>query len=135
MTAHPQIAAERPVILIVDDDPSVLGALKRLLRITGFEVRIFDRPSAILQAQIPSTNACFILDIHLPEMNGVELWKALRASGRELPAIYMTGKSDPGTRQLLDGMNAVALLIKPFDDNLLLAAIYQALVPGSNPTT
>jgi two-component system response regulator FixJ len=128
-----EIAGKRPVVLIVDDDPSVLGALSRLLRVTGFEVRIFERPSALLAAQIPDSGACLILDVNLPEMSGIELAVELRASGHSLPVILITGRTDQRTQNLVEGAPAVAVLIKPFDDRLLLDAISRAIESGPKP--
>lgn len=52
-------------VLVVDDDRSVLPALARLIRAAGFKVRIFDRPSALLASELPKTNACMLIDVHL----------------------------------------------------------------------
>ncbi len=114
------------MILIVDDDLSVLGALRRLLRAAGFEVRTFDRPSALLSAEIPARNACLLLDIHLPEMNGVELKERLEASGYRLPVIMITGHNEPQTLRLL-GADSATVLFKPFDEGSLMEAISRAL--------
>src|ERR1700737_658125 len=76
------LICEGATILVVDDDPSVLSALARLIRAAGFHVKAFDRPSALLASEVPTTKACMIVDVHLPEMNGIELCKALAGSGR-----------------------------------------------------
>lgn len=114
-------------VVVVDDDSSVLPALARLIRAAGFAVRTFDRPSALLASEVPKTNACMLVDLHLPEMNGVELCKALGESGRGLPAIMITGRSDAETRRLLEHADSVATLSKPVDEQVLLAAIKRAL--------
>ncbi len=114
-------------VLVVDDDPSFLPALARLIRAAGFQVRTFDRPSSLLASEMPKTKACMLVDVHLPEMNGVELCEALAESGRGLPAILITGRTDPETRRLLERAHPVAALFKPVDEQLLLEAVARAL--------
>jgi FixJ family two-component response regulator len=114
-------------ILIVDDNPSVLSALARLIRAAGFQVKAFDRPSALLASEVPKTKACMIVDVHLPEMNGIELCKALAASGRGLAAILITGRNDAETQRLIEKAHPVAALFKPVDERALLEAVTQAL--------
>lgn len=121
------MTGESPVVLVVDDDASVLHALGRLIRAAGFEARTFSTPREILASDIPRANACLVLDINLPEMNGVELHEALIASGRGLPAIMITGRSDARTQGLLHRAHPVAVLFKPFDEILLLEAVTRAV--------
>jgi FixJ family two-component response regulator len=114
-------------ILVVDDDPSVLRALTRLIRAAGFKVLAFDRPSALLASAIPKANACLIVDMNLPEMNGTELCRALAISGRGLPAILITGRSDSTTQRLIEEAHPVAALYKPVDEQSVFDAIARAL--------
>lgn len=105
----------------------MLRAVARTLRADGFEVLTFDRPNLLLAADIPESNACLVLDVHLPEMDGVQLYEALAAAGCHLPVIMITARNDSKTRRLLDRMKAIGVLFKPFDDTALLAVIYRAL--------
>jgi FixJ family two-component response regulator len=114
-------------VLVVDDDPSTLRSLKRLLIAAGFEVKAFDRPSALLACPVPRSNACIIADINLPEMNGVEMCATLNRTSRGLPTILITGESDARVRSLIADSDAVAVLFKPFDEQPLLDAIARAL--------
>ncbi len=114
-------------VLIVDDDPSVLSALARLIRAGGFIVLTFDRPSALLASEIPRANACMVVDINLPEMNGSALCSALAATGRGLPSVLITGRNDLATQRIIEGADAVAALFKPIDERVLFDAIAQAL--------
>lgn len=114
-------------ILVVDDDPSVLRALTRLIRAAGFKVLAFDQPSALLASAIPKANACLIVDMNLPEMNGTELCRALAISGRGLPAILITGRSDSTTQRLIEEAHPVAALYKPVDEQSVFDAIARAL--------
>jgi FixJ family two-component response regulator len=114
-------------VLIVDDDPSVLSAMARLIQVAGFRVLTFDRPSVLLASAIPRANACIVVDINLPEMNGSALCSALTASGRGLPAVLITGRNDFATQRLIEEAHAVAALFKPVDERTLFDAITQAL--------
>ena len=114
-------------VLVVDDDPSVLSALARLIQAAGFMVLTFDRPSALLASAIPRANACMVVDINLPEMNGSALCSALAATGRGLPSILITGRNDFATQRLIEEAHAVAVLFKPIDERVLFDAIAQAL--------
>jgi len=68
-------------VILVEDDPSVLRAMRRLLQVPGFKVRAFARPNDLQATGIPGPDACLIFDVHLPEMTGVELYQALVAAG------------------------------------------------------
>ncbi len=118
---------EKPVVLVVDDDVSVCRALARLLRAGGFEARTFQAPSELLASEIPRENACFLLDVYLPGMDGATLARTLRSAGHDLPVIMITGRTDTQTRCLLKNAGAEAVLFKPFDEALLLGAIRKAM--------
>jgi len=104
----------KPALILVEDDLSVLHALRRLMLSAGFQVMAFDRPRAVLDSELPKTDACLIVDVHLPEMNGVQLCETLAASGCRLPVIMITGSLDEATRELTHRAKAVAVLFKPF---------------------
>jgi len=114
-------------VLVVDDDPSVLRSLKRLLSASGFHVTTFGSPSELLASETPRKNACMVVDIDMPEMNGIEMCEVLKDSGRGLPTILITGKTDARTRSLAAQANAVAVLFKPFEEEPLLDAIARAI--------
>jgi len=118
----------KPLVIVIDDDPSILRALRRLVSGAGFDVQTFDRPSALLKNELPNAGACLVVDIDLPEMNGVELCETLAASGCTLPVILITAHTDEETRRLADGAHPVALLIKPFGRDLLVNSIRSALL-------
>ena len=119
-------------VLVVDDDPSVLRSLKRLVSASGFHVKTYGKPSELLASETPKKNACLLVDIDLPEMNGIEMCEVLKRSGRGLPTILITGRTDARTRALAARADAVAVLYKPFDEEPLLDAIGRALALSSN---
>ena len=115
------------MVLVLDDDASALSAIARLIRSAGFKVRTFNHPRTLLNEQLPTRNACLIIDIYLPEMNGVELCRTLAASGRALPTILITGRNDEATQRLVAKSEAVTVLFKPIDEVPLLGAISRCL--------
>ena len=122
----------KPALIVVEDDLSVLRALRRLMLSAGFRVMAFDRPRAVLDSELPKSDACLVVDVHLPEMNGVQLCETLVATGCQLPVIMITGHIDPGTRELVHRAKAVAVLFKPFTRASLLEAIAAALAAGKH---
>ena len=122
----------KPAPILVEDDSSVLRALRRLMLSAGFRVIAFDRPGAVLASELPTTDACLLVDVHLPEMNGMQLCESLAASGCRLPVIMITGHLDKVTRELARRSKAVAVLFKPFTRDSLLEAIAAALAPGKS---
>jgi two-component system response regulator FixJ len=114
-------------VLVVDDDPSVLRSLKRLISASGFDVKTFGTPSELLASEIPKSNACMVVDVDMPEMTGTEMCEVLKGSGRCLPTILITGRTDAGTRSLAAQSGAVAVLFKPFEEEPLLDAIARAI--------
>ncbi len=126
MKAHSQ-SKEPRTVLVVDDDSRLLRSLARLIRSAGVNALTFDRPAHLLASEVPKTNVCLLLDVHMPEINGVQLYEMLAVARHNLPVIMMTGRDDAQTRRLLQRVRAVAVLIKPFDESLLLDAIFRAL--------
>jgi two-component system, LuxR family, response regulator FixJ len=118
---------EPRTVLVVDDDSRLLRAVGRLIRSAGVDALTFDRPSGLLAFEVPKTNVCLLLDVYMPEMNGVQLYEKLALARHDLPVIMMTGRDDTQTQHLLQRVNAVAVLTKPFDETLLLHTIFCAL--------
>jgi FixJ family two-component response regulator len=111
----------------VDDDPSVLRALTRLLSSAGLEARGFPSPTAFLEAHDPATPGCLVLDVALPGLDGLEVQKALSVSDCARPIVFITGRGDiPTTVRAMRG-GAVDFLTKPVNDRDLLAAVRNAI--------
>lgn len=114
-------------IIVVEDDPSMLQAINRLLQAAGFCPLAFPSAEALLQSGAASRAACFILDIRLPGSSGVELQQRLAAGGIDRPVIFITGSDSPATREATAACHPVAYLTKPFTARNLLTAINHAL--------
>jgi len=115
------------LVLVLDDDTSLCRSLRRLLSANGFTVKTFEKPSELIASDIPRSNACMVVDINLPEMNGVQMCEMLRQSGRALPTVLITARTDTGVHALTAKSDAVAILFKPFAEKELLDAIRRAL--------
>ena len=114
------------VIYIVDDDASVLRALRRLIKAMGFTVETFASAEDFLQSGHRKKRGCLILDIQLPGMDGFDLQKRLAASDCRIPLIFITAHED--TKVRVRALEAgAAFLQKPFDEQALLNAINTAL--------
>jgi FixJ family two-component response regulator len=114
-------------VFVVDDDPSVLRALTRLLHAAGYRVSAFRSPQEFLAAHDPAVPGCAVLDLAMPGLNGLDLQQALAASGCHRPVIFVTGRGDvPSSVQAMKA-GAVDFLTKPVSEEDLLAAVRRAL--------
>lgn len=117
----------QPVIAIVDDEMSMLRALRRLLRSAGFAVVTYTSAEEFLQSGLQHRIACLVLDVQMPQMTGFDLLAQLAASGMALPVIIITARTDEQTRRRAEQAGVVAYLRKPFEEEALLEAIRRAV--------
>ncbi len=120
----------RSLIGVVDDDPSVCKALRRLLKSVGLDSKVFSSAEDLLSFEGIDSLDCLIVDVRMPVMSGLDLQKQLTASGRLLPIIFITAHDDPQAREQGMREGAVDFLQKPFEDRLLLDAMALALGKG-----
>ena len=110
-------------VFLVDDEPSVLKAIARLLRASGLNVETFLSPQEFLDGYDPNTTGCLVLDVAMPGLNGLDLQEALCSKAIELPIIFLTARGDiPMSVQAMK-RGAVDFLQKPANDKELLEAI------------
>lgn len=112
---------------IVDDDSSILRAVKRLLRTAGFTVKTFDSAATLLSSDRLDQINCLVLDIHLGGLNGFDLQERVTTTHPEIPIIFITALDDALARERARQTGAVDYLSKPFGSKTLLAAINRAL--------
>jgi FixJ family two-component response regulator len=117
------MAETSPWIAIVDDDPAVLRALSRLLRSHAFRARTYESGREFLAALRGDLPDCLIVDLQMPEMNGLELHQHLVSNGIEIPTILITAHGDVALR---DQGAMVASLRKPLQEQALFDAIDKA---------
>jgi FixJ family two-component response regulator len=120
------MAQASPWIAIVDDDPSVLKGLARLLRARAFEVKTYTSARDFLAGLPEGLPECLIVDLQMPEMTGLELHRHLTRSGVQIPTIVITAHNEAGARERCESAGAAAFLSKPLQDTSLLAAIDDA---------
>ena len=121
------MSADRAVVFVVDDDPSMRRSLETLLRSVGLEVRLFSSAQEFMEAERPNAPGCLVLDVRLPGMSGLAFQQELGKAGVALPVIFITGHGDvPMTVRAMKA-GAVEFLTKPFDDQVLLDAIHAAI--------
>jgi len=114
-------------IAIVDDDHSVRKALQRLLRSINLDADAYGSGREFLAALSGAMPDCLVLDLQMPEMNGLELQQQLAESGVRLPVVVITGHDEPGMRAQCMAAGASMYLRKPLDDKVLLEAISTAI--------
>jgi len=116
-----------PTVFVVDDDPAILRALSRLLKEAGYGVQTYSTAQALLEQHDPTIPGCLVLDVALPELNGLQLQQRLNDAGHERFVVFITGHGDvPSSVQAMKA-GAVDYLTKPFDDTALLAAVAVAV--------
>jgi FixJ family two-component response regulator len=121
------MSEDRPAVFVIDDDPSIRRSLDTLLRSVALDVHLFSSAQEFMHAKRPETPGCLVLDIRLPGMSGLAFQEELAKAGVALPIIFITGHGDvPMTVRAMKA-GAAEFLTKPFDDQVLLDAIYAAI--------
>jgi len=116
-----------PVIAIVDDNESVGKALSRMLRHLPMQIRVFTSASEFLRAFADRDPAVLILDLQMPEMDGLQLQQHLRRENREVPIVFITARDDEELRKQAMAGGALGFLTKPFDKKAVLSLVTHAL--------
>jgi len=121
------VATTKHIVFVVDDDVSVRESLELLINNEGWQPRTFASAQEFLGSPRAVVPSCLLLDISLPGLNGLELQQRVAAERTDMPIIFITGYGDvPKTVQAMKA-GAIEFLTKPFNDEVLLTAIRQAL--------
>src|ERR1700674_289652 len=119
--------AAAPTVFVVDDDAAVRASIQGMLKSVGLRSETFETAQEFLRSKRPDGPSCLILDVRLPGVNGLDFQHQLVDAGIRIPVIFITGHGDiPMTVKAMKS-GAVEFLTKPFRDQDLLDAIYQAL--------
>ncbi|MCU1266841.1 MAG: tmoT 2 [Acidobacteria bacterium] len=119
------------IVFVVDDDISVRESLELLIRFVGWQPETFASAEEFLARPRPLVPSCLVLDVSLPDLDGLELQKLIAPDRIDMPIIFITGHGDvPMTVQAMKA-GAVEFLTKPFDDDVLLSAIRHAIERSS----
>lgn len=122
------------IVLVVDDDAAVRGALKFALEVEGFDVRLYDGPQSLLaDANLPQ-RACLVIDYRMPGIDGIELVDRLRQRNVMLPVILISGRVSNQLRSLALRSGLTRVLEKPLSDTALVENIRGALATKLPPT-
>ena len=117
------------IVLVVDDDAAVRAALKFVLEVEGFRVRLYDRPEAMLEDPDLPKRACLVVDYRMPGMDGIELVTRLRERKVMLPAILISARVNKQLHRLAERSGVAGVLEKPLSDATLVDSIRSALGP------
>jgi len=116
-----------PLVLVVDDDPSVRKSLTRVLASVGYGVEAFASAREFLARPPHPGPCCLVLDVRMPGLTGIQLQELLAATGRRMSIVFVTGHADVATSVKAMKAGAVDLLTKPVDVKDLIAAIQRAV--------
>src|SRR5947208_16428016 len=116
------------LVYLLDDEPGMVKAVTRLLRARGVEVHGFTSPASFLEAYRPESESCLILDVAMPDLDGLHLQRRLTHKGILLPIVFLTGHGDIPMSVRAMKAGAVDFLTKPVKDTDLLRAVRAALV-------
>jgi FixJ family two-component response regulator len=115
------------IVYVLDDEPEMVKALTRLLRAKRFDVRGFSSVQAFLEACRPEESACLVLDVAMPELDGLTLQRRLTHEGIMIPIIFLTGHGDIPMSVRAIKAGATDFLTKPVDAAALVKAVNTAL--------
>jgi FixJ family two-component response regulator len=123
----PHLSLAIPIVFVVDDDVSVCQSLELLIRYAGWQPRTFASAHAFLAHPRASVPSCLVLNVGLPDLNGLDLQQRIAADRNAMPIIFITGYADVPTTVRAMKAGAIEFLTKPFDDEVLLDAILHAI--------
>jgi FixJ family two-component response regulator len=124
-----------PLVLVVDDDPSVRKSLTRLLASADYMVEAFASAQEFLAREPHEGPCCLVLDVKMPGLTGIQLQETLAAAGRRMSIVFVTGHADVPTSVKAMKAGAVDLLTKPVDVRDLIAAIRRAVTRDEHERT
>ena len=117
----------KSIISVVDDDESTRKSTTLLIESLGFQAAGFESADSLLKSSQLQETSCLIIDVRMPDMNGLQLQSHLAATGYEIPIIFITAYDDKESRRRAMQAGAVAFLAKPFTADLLLQTVHSAL--------
>jgi FixJ family two-component response regulator len=124
---HSPLTEAIPTVFVLDDDIAVRQALELLIRSAGWRAEIFEFANQFLAQARVTAPSCLVLDVSLPDLNGLDLQLRLAAEQTSMPIIFITGHGDVPMAVRAMKAGAIEFLIKPFDDEVLISAVRSAL--------
>ena len=120
-------SAGEGIVYVIDDDASARDSLEFLLDVAGVRVRSFASADTFLKAAPPLAGACVVTDVRMPGMSGIELAEEMKRRGAGVPVIIITGHADVPLAIQAMKAGVADFIEKPFDDQVMLTAIHNAL--------
>ena len=124
------MATAVPTVYVVDDEPDVLRALSRLLRSEGLRVQTFDNAVDFVDRFAEHGPGCILLDLSMPELDGLAVQRLLTEKGCALPVVFLSGNGDAVALASAMHQGACDFLSKPVDAEVLLKAVHAAIDRG-----
>jgi FixJ family two-component response regulator len=118
---------DKPMVLLVDDDTNVSEAMSDLLNSVGIDTISFSSAREVLEAKLPDRPSCFVLDVRMPGLSGLDLQRHLQANGIDTPIIFLTGHGDIAMSVEAMKAGAVDFLTKPVRDQTFLDVVTNAI--------
>ena len=112
-----------PIVFIVDDDEPVRRGLARLVRSVGLAAQTYSSPRELLAEGRREAAGCIVLDLHMPDLDGLQAQEALTQAGYTMPVVFLTGHGDVSSSVTAMKAGAMDFLVKPVNHGELLAAI------------
>jgi FixJ family two-component response regulator len=125
----------RPLVAIVDDDPSIRAATHNLLDAAGFATASYDSPQAFLQSPMRGRTSCLVVDFRMPGMTGLALYLQLLASGDTIPTVLVTAYQDDAVRDEARRVGISCYLGKPFAPEELCECVRKAIASRATPSS
>jgi FixJ family two-component response regulator len=126
-SAQERTGGDEPTVFVVDDDEDYRNSLKALFNSVGLKVNLFGSAAELLGSKLPNVVSCFVLDIRLPGLSGLDLLNELSKANISIPVIFMTGYGDIPMSVRAMKAGAVDFLTKPFRDQDIVDAVTVAL--------
>jgi FixJ family two-component response regulator len=121
------VSRDTPIVFVVDDDISVRESLESLIRFAGWQPQTFASAQEFLSRPRVFVPSCLVLDVTLPDLDGLDLQKRIATDRIDMPIIFITGHGDVSMTVCAMKAGAVEFLTKPYGDGVLLSAIQQAI--------
>ncbi|WP_299625062.1 response regulator transcription factor [Pelagibius sp.] len=125
----------KSTVLVVDDDEGVLDSLRMTLETAGFAVQTYGSGTALLDGGGAPSGDCLLLDLNLPDLNGLEVQARLKDGRHDLPVIMITGKGDVRSAVSAMQLGAVDFIQKPLSGDTVLESVERALLRGKKTSS
>jgi len=126
-----QPTAEPPLVAIVDDDASVRNSTRRLIQSFGYRAEAFAAGQEFLASPVAARTACLVLDVRMPDMDGLEVQRQLIARHLHVPVVFISGRASDDEERRARAAGAVDFLRKPLAAATLLEVLQKALSRGA----